>query len=174
MKRTSDAYTIPLQGLKDGKFDETLKIGKEFIDEQKIEGVFDANLSVTVHFVKQVDLHTLSIQLKGMVAVECDRCLEIFDLPIEMNQDMIVKIGEPTDELADEENVIIVSPEETEFGISSVIYEMIMLSLPLKKVHKSEKDCNSDMMTYLKQSKKVKKEVKTDPRWDSLKNINLK
>lgn len=174
MKRTSDAYTIPLQGLKEGMFDETLKIGKEFIDEQKVDGVYDADLSVKVHFVKQVDLHTLHLQLKGTVSVECDRCLEIFALPIEMNQEMIVKIGEQNDDLAEEENVIIVSSEETEFGISSIIYEMIMLSIPLKKVHKNEKDCNSDMMTYLKQSKKVKKEVKTDPRWDSLKNINFK
>ena len=47
-----------------------------------------------------------------------------------------------------------------------------VLSIPLKKVHPNEKDCNADVVSYLKQSanKKTKQET-TDPRWDSLKNM---
>ena len=170
MSRTRDIYTVPLQSLKEGVFDEVLEIGKEFIDAQKMEGVYDANVCATVHFVKQKNLHTLAIHLKGTISVACDRCLDVFALPIEMNQDLVVKIGEKDDELADAENVMVIAPDETEIGLSPILYEMIMLSIPLKKVHPNEKDCNSDVVAYLKQSKKIKEE-KTDPRWDSLKNM---
>lgn len=172
MSRTKDLHTIPLQTLKEGKYDELLKLGKEFIEEQEMEEIYDADLSVEIHFVKQQNLHTLSLKMKGTISVACDRCLDVFALPIEMNQEMIVKIGEKDDELADAENVMVISAEETEFGISPILYEMIMLSIPLKKIHPNEKDCNPEVVSYLKQSKKSKqKEEKTDPRWDSLKNM---
>lgn len=172
MSRTRDTYTIPLQSLKEGVFDEVLEIGKEFIEAQKMEGVFDADVHAKVHFVKQKNLHTLSIVMKGTISVACDRCLDVFALPIEMCQDMVVKVGEKDDELADAENVIVIAPDETEIGLSPILYEMIMLSIPLKKVHPNEKDCNADVVSYLKQSanKKTKQET-TDPRWDSLKNM---
>ncbi len=171
MSRTKDLHTIPLQTLKEGVFDGKLKIGKEFIEAQEMEGVYDADLHIAVHFVKQQNLHALSLQMKGTISVECDRCLDVFALPIEMNQELIVKVGGKDDELADAENVIIIAPDETEIGLSPLIYEMIMLSIPLKKVHPNEKDCNSDMISYLKQPKSKKKEEKTDPRWDSLKDM---
>lgn len=171
MSRTKDIYTVPLQSLKEGVFDEVLEIGKEFIDAQKMDGVFDANVRATVHFVKQKNLHTLAVQLKGTVSVACDRCLDVFALPIEMSQDLIVKVGEKDDELADAENVMIIAPDETEIGLSPIFYEMIMLSIPLKKVHPNEKDCNSDVVAYLSQSEKKTKQETTDPRWDSLKNM---
>ncbi|MCQ2958923.1 MAG: DUF177 domain-containing protein [Bacteroidales bacterium] len=170
MSRLKDLYTIPLQTLKEGKYDEILRITKEFIEKQQMDGVYDADLNVNVHFVKQKDLHTLSLKMKGTISVACDRCLDIFQLPIQMDQDMVVKVGEKDDELADAENVIVIAPDETEIGLSPIIYEMIMLSIPLKKVHKNEKDCNSNVVSYLKQKKK-KNEEKTDPRWDSLKDM---
>ena len=172
MSRTRDTYTIPLQSLKEGVFDEVLEIGKEFIEAQEMDGVFDADIRATIHFVKQKNLHTLSIAIKGTVSVACDRCLDVFALPIEMNQDMIVKVGEKEDELADAENVMVIAPDETEIGISPILYEMIMLSIPLKKVHPKEKDCNADVVSYLKQSTNNKtKQETTDPSWDSLKNM---
>ena len=170
MSRTKDVHTIPLQTLKEGVYDEVLNLGKAFIEEQQMERIFDANLRVDIHFVKQQDLHTLSLKMKGTISVECDRCLDIFALPIESEQELIVKVGEKDDELADADNIMVIPPDETEIGISPLLYEMIMLAIPLKKVHPNEKDCNSDVISYLKQSKKTK-EVKTDPRWDSLKNM---
>ena len=170
MSRVKDVHTIPLQALKEGVFDEVLDLGKEFIEQQQMEGIFDANLRVEVHFVKQQNLHTLSLKMKGTVSVECDRCLDVFALPIESEQELIVKKGEKDDDLADADNIMVIPPDETEIGISSILYEMIMLAIPLKKVHPNEKDCNSDVVSYLKQSKRTKKEI-TDPRWDSLKDM---
>lgn len=174
MNQTDDLYMIPLQTLKEGKFDEEWKIGKEFIEEQKVEGVFGADLIVYVHFVKQSNLHTLSLQMQGTVMVECDRCLDIFPLPITAEQNLVIKIGEKDDELADAENVMVIAPETTEIHLSQTIYEMILLALPLQKVHPKLKDCNAEMLSYLKKSAKKTKEEKTDPRWDSLKKLKIK
>ncbi len=171
MYQTGNLHTIPLQALKDGLFDADIKIGKEFIDEQKLEDVHDAKLTVSVHFVKQLNVYTLSLKMKGTVSVPCDRCLEIFKLKIEMSQEFLVKTGSKEDELAEAENVIVLAPEETEICLSPIIYEMILLALPLKKVHPKEKDCNAEVLAFLQQKTEAKKEEKTDPRWDSLKHM---
>lgn len=171
MGRTKDSHIIPLQTLKEGKYDDVLEIGKEFIEAQEMEEVYDAKLRATVHFVKQKELHTLSIQLNGTITVACDRCLDLFELPIEAQQDMVVKTGGEDDELAGAENVIIIAPDETEIGLSPILYEMIMVSIPLKKVHPNEKDCNAEVLSYLKHSSGKQNQESTDPRWDSLKNM---
>lgn len=169
MYQTRDSHIIPLQVLNNGAFDANWKIGKAFIDEQKVEDVQDAKLTVSVHFVKQLNVHTLSLKMKGTVSVPCDRCLEVFKLPIEMSQEFLVKTGSKDDEMSDTENVMVVAPDATELCLTPTIYEMILLALPLKKVHPNEKDCNADVVSYLKHETEAKKEEKTDPRWDSLK-----
>lgn len=172
MSRTKDIYTIPFRSLKEGVIDEVWNIGKEFIEGQELEDVKDANLAVSVHFVKQIQLHTLSITMKGTVTVICDRCLDDFQLHIVSSRELVVKQGDADDELSDAENMLVVSPEMTELELSPILREMILLALPLKKVHSNEKDCNAEMLSYLKQSeKRQQKEKEVDPRWDSLKNM---
>lgn len=170
MNRAEGLYTIPLQLLKESMFDAEWKVDKAFVEDQKMEGVYDADIVAKVHFVKQNDFHTLSLQINGTVSVACDRCLDIFPLPITMTQDYIVKVGDENDELSESDDVILIAPDEAELVLTAEIYEMIMLALPMKKVHANEKDCNSDVISYMNQSKKNKEE-KTDPRWDSLKNM---
>lgn len=170
MYQTGDLHIIPLQALKNGAFDADFKIGKAFIDEQKVEDVQDAKLTVSVRFVKQLNVHTLSLTMKGTVSVPCDRCLEVFNLPIKMSQEFVIKTGNKEDEMSDAENVMVIAPDATELCLTPTIYEMILLALPLKKVHLKEKDCNAEIFAYLKQKPEAKKkEEKTDPRWDSLK-----
>ncbi len=169
MYQTRDLHIIPLQALNNGTFDANWEIGKAFIDEQKMEDVHDANLVVSVHFVKQLNVYTLSLKIKGTVSVPCDRCLEVFKLPLKISQEFLVKVGNKENELSEDDNVMVITPDEIEISLSPTIYEMILFALPLKKVHPNEKDCNADVVAYLKHETEAKKEEKTDPRWDSLK-----
>jgi uncharacterized metal-binding protein YceD (DUF177 family) len=170
MSRQKGSYLIPLQSLKEGIHEMTFKLGKEFIDVQNVEGMLDANLTVKIEFTKRATVHSLHLLLKGTVEVECDRCLDPLKLTIKHDQTFAVKVEVPNDEFSNSEDVILLSPDDINIDLTHILYESILLSLPMKKVHE-EKKCNSTMLSFLEKDEPVEKKEKNDPRWDSLKNI---
>ena len=71
--------------------------------------------------------------------------------------------------------MVIIPHEYHEIDISQFIYELIILSVPTKKVHPKVLDgtMNSEALTKLKELeiKKEKTAPTADPRWDKLKNL---
>ena len=86
---------------------------------------------------------SLDFDIRGEVAVECDRCLEDCTIPVHFDGELVVHISEQADEY-DGENMW-VSPEEEDIGLMQYIYESIVLSLPYRRVH-PDGGCNPDMM----------------------------
>ena len=68
---------------------------------------------------------------------------------------------------------------EFEIDIAQYIYEMIILSIPLKRIHPGIKDGSLDTealtklkeLTIKEQKKENKEEENIDPRWDKLKQL---
>jgi uncharacterized metal-binding protein YceD (DUF177 family) len=71
---------------------------------------------------------------------------------------------------------------EFEINIAQYIYEMIVLSIPLRRVHPGIKDgsLKTEALTKLKElaieeqkkeNKEEKEQENTDPRWDKLKQL---
>jgi uncharacterized metal-binding protein YceD (DUF177 family) len=136
------------------------------------EGVLEAN----VELIKEERLITLNVAIKGEVKVVCDRCLEYFMYPIHFDGTLYVKPEEEVYEDSDE--VIKIAPDDSQVNISQYLYESIHLSLPLKRVHPDDENgnstCNKEMLDLLKQHQKDESEEHIDPRWEKLKNINVK
>lgn len=171
MARKNDTYKISLQTLEEGIHELTYKLDKEFIELQKIEDIIDANITITVIFTKRKTVHSMEISLNGNIQMPCDRCLDPMKLHIENIQTFIVKIAATDDEFADSEDVILINQDDKNIDLTQIIYENLMLSIPLKKTHEENK-CNKQILSYLQKDKITeKKEQKNDPRWDSLKNI---
>jgi uncharacterized metal-binding protein YceD (DUF177 family) len=118
----------------------------------------------------------LSFKHKGFVNVPCDITNEDFDLPIKGKLKLIVKFGEEFNN--DNDEILILPHGEYQIDISQYVYEMIVLSVPGKRVHPGVKDGTvgagilDKLMSLLRKSNKKKKRRKsTDPRWDSLKKL---
>jgi uncharacterized metal-binding protein YceD (DUF177 family) len=119
----------------------------------------------------------LSFKHKGTVNVPCDMTSEDFDLPIKGKMNLIVRFGEAFNN--DNEELLILPHGEFEIDVAQYIYEMIVLSVPLRRVHPGIKDgsLKTEALTKLKQlAVKEKKEEKKeeeniDPRWDKLKQL---
>jgi uncharacterized metal-binding protein YceD (DUF177 family) len=102
---------------------------------------------------------------------------EDFDLPIKGKMNLIVRFGEAFNN--DNEELLILPHGEFEIDVAQYIYEMIVLSVPLRRVHPGIKDgsLKTEALTKLKQlAVKEKKEEKKeeeniDPRWDKLKQL---
>ena len=97
--------------------------------------------------------------------MECDRCLETVQQPIEYKGLLIVKFGTEFKELDDE--IVIIPEESGEFDTSEFIYQFICISIPLRVLH-DEGFCNPDM---LKKLASFNIQESSDSRWDELKKL---
>jgi len=119
----------------------------------------------------------LSFKHKGTIHVPCDLTNEMFDLPIKGKIKLVVQFGEEFNN--DNEELLIVPHGEFQIDVSQYIYEMIVLSVPLKRVHPGIKDgtLQTETLEQLsklsikEQKKESKKEENIDPRWDKLKQL---
>jgi uncharacterized metal-binding protein YceD (DUF177 family) len=101
----------------------------------------------------------------------------MFDLPIKGKIKLVVNFGEEFNN--DNEELLILPHGEHQIDVSQYIYEMIVLSVPLKRVHPGIKDGTLQTETLDKlsklsikeQKKESKKEEDIDPRWDKLKQL---
>jgi uncharacterized metal-binding protein YceD (DUF177 family) len=125
---------------------------------------------------KKSTIMELSFKHKGTVNVPCDLTGEMFDQPIKGNIKVVVQFGEQFNN--DNEELLILPHGEHQIDIKQYIYEMIVLSVPLKKTHPGIKDGTLKTPALdklkelsLKDQKQSIQEEEIDPRWDKLKKL---
>jgi uncharacterized protein len=130
-------------------------------------------VNAVVDIIKRPDGITLDCQMNGELLVTCDRCLELFKLPVNFRQSLYVKYGKEAQELDD--NIVVVTREENQIDLGRFFYEYLLLSVPMKRVHPGdtgEKDgCNREMIEKLKRHLVNQQIENNDPRWDELKKL---
>jgi len=167
-------YLIPVSGMAIGQHSYHFVIDDAFFAQFDYSEVKQGRVALDLDVEREESMMALEFSFKGEVLVPCDRCADDFYIPIEGRNAFIVKTGveEPAD--ADDEDVAYLPAEQGYFDVSSLIYEYIILSIPMHRVH-PDGQCNPKVMELLNQ--KVETEVETnndtDPRWEALKNLNL-
>jgi uncharacterized metal-binding protein YceD (DUF177 family) len=112
----------------------------------------------------------LTFNFDGSVFIPCDRCNDEFEQPIENEVVIYLKYGHEYEEESDD--VIVIPSEEGEFDISSLIYEYIILSLPIHRVHEDVSECNQEIINYLENAaNQVADNDDIDPRWKCLEEL---
>jgi len=179
-------FLIPFVGLKLGKHHFEYQISKEFFENFDYDEFQNSDIKVNLVLEKGSNLLELNFKHKGTVNVPCDLTSEEFDLPIKGKMKLIVRFGDEFNN--DNEELLILPHGEFEIDVSQYIYEMIALSVPLKRVHPGVKDgtLQTEALTKLnelkvkdssdsEQAKQIKEESKQeediDPRWDKLKKL---
>lgn len=174
MKPMKD-YAISFVGLKIGNHDFEYKIDQTFFDYFEFEDFNDVNIKVDVLLNKKSTLLELHFEISGYVNVNCDVTNEPYNQNIENSFDLVVKFGQ---EYNDENVDILILPHgEYEINIQQYIYELIVLAVPIKRIHPGVEDgtLSSEILEKLEElSPKEKKEntnEANDPRWDTLKKL---
>ena len=179
MNKTKE-YLIPFVGLKLGKHQFEYQISNAFFEIFDYNEFQNSDIKVNVVLEKKSTMLELSLKHKGTVNVPCDLTSEDFDLPVKGKMKLIVRFGEMYNN--DNEELLILPHGEFEIDIAQYIYEMIVLSVPLRRVHPGIKDgsLNTEALTKLKEltikeqkkeHKQEEKEENIDPRWDKLKQL---
>lgn len=122
---------------------------------------------------KRADGITFDIKLKGELEVFCDRCLDSYKQIIEFGDRLFVKFGQEEGEL--DYNVVVINKDDNQIDLSQFIYEYLVLSLPVRRVHPEKSDgssgCNSEMIKRLEKHLVTEETIDLDPRWDDLKKL---
>ena len=177
MKKLNE-FLIPFIGLKLGKHQFEYQINKAFFESFDYDEFESADIKVSVVFDKKSTMLELNFKHKGTIHVPCDLTNEMFDFPIKGNLKVIVQFGEEYND--DNDELLILPHGEHEINISQIIYEMIALSIPFRKVHPGVKDGTLDSEALRKLNElrveEIKEENKNtedniDPRWDKLKQL---
>lgn len=176
-------FIIPFVGLKLGKHQFEYLIDNSFFEIFDFSDFEQSNIKVNVVLEKKANFLELNFKHKGTVQVPCDLTGEEFDLPIKGKIKLIVRFGETFNN--DNEELLVLPFGEFELDITQYIYEMIVLSVPQKRVHPGVKDgtLQSEVLEKLKKisanpkavlknkENKEKKQDNIDPRWDKLKQL---
>jgi uncharacterized metal-binding protein YceD (DUF177 family) len=177
MKKLNE-FLIPFIGLKLGKHQFEYQINKAFFESFDYDEFESADIKVSVVFDKKSTMLELNFKHKGTIHVPCDLTNEMFDFPIKGKLKVIVQFGEEYND--DNDELLILPHGEHEINIAQIIYEMIALSIPFRKVHPGVKDGTLDSEALRKLNElrveEIKEENKNtedniDPRWDKLKQL---
>lgn len=166
------AYKIQLLRLGFGEHHFNFKIDDDFLSSFEQDILQNCNLSLDLDLNKGEALIELHFSFKGTSTLICDRSLETFEHPVEFKDELFLKFGETYEELND--NLIQIPSTLSEFDISQVVLEYIILHLPAKRLHPKYKD-DEDFFYSSEDNENteiIEEKENIDPRWAEL--IKLK
>jgi hypothetical protein len=134
-------YDIVFSGLKNGKHEFRFEIDKKFFQLFETEQEFtEPKIVAEILLEKHTTFLELWFKIFGSINLIC------------------------------EIDVITIPKTDFAFNIAQLVYEEVMLSVPMKKVspHISKEDLER---VEKFQPQEIEEEPKSDPRWDALKNL---
>lgn len=169
-------YNIQFVGLKLGKHHFEYQIDNKFFEYFEYDDFNDISVGVSLDFEKKTTLLELDFKIEGTANVNCDTTNEPYEQPLNGTFHLVVKFG---DEYNDEnEDILIIPHGEYELNVAQYIYELIVLSMPIKREHPGITDgtLKSDILNKLEELRPKRKEDKNkeediDPRWNTLKKL---
>lgn len=163
-------FKIHFAGLSRGEHEYDFEVTDKFFESFEFSEIKKGKIHLKLKLNRQDLTLILNFNFSGSINLPCDRCDDAFDVPVEGNQQLVVTLG---GEKSDEGDELLIIPEtESEIDLTHYIYEYIILLVPQKRVHKTEKECNQDVIQKLRQFEPNKKN-EVDPRWEKLKKINF-
>jgi uncharacterized metal-binding protein YceD (DUF177 family) len=178
--KNSRVFEIAWQGLKLGEHELIFDLDDKFLMWKYPETEYkQLNVQIKVTFDKQVNFFMFHFNIDGALVVPCDRCGEEFELSLWDEFDLLVKLNdvEDEDQIEEEADVVFISRSETVLDISDWLYEFLMLSVPLQKIHpqdtKGNDTCNPDVLAYLKQSAEALEQENKNTIWKGLDSIKI-
>ena len=161
---------INIQQLPEGvhKINEIIKAnGLRFFKDEYYNSDISLNL-VLNKFRNNIKVH---VEIETNASFTCDKCLAEFIKRFQDEFDMVYYLGEKDLE-TDEDDVVIIAPDEKEIDLSARIIESLVLGVPIKKLCKDDcKGICSHCGADLNNEKCKCPDKPVDPRWDNLRKL---
>lgn len=176
-----EQFDIRFVHLKPGRYNYQFTVEDQFFQAFEYSLIEKASLQVDTRMIKENEslLH-FAFFIEGSLNLGCDRCLDAFDMPIHLEEQIVVKVtddaGSGSEGEDDDGNLIYIPPEDIAFNVAKPIFDFINLAKPMKPTCDNvNKDCNPEMVNILnnmqKGPKNEDKEPDIDPRWEALRRF---
>jgi len=170
------SYTIPFIGLKIGKHHFDYQIDNTFFQHYEYDEFNAVDVKIDLEFEKKSTFLELCFSAKGIINVNCDITDEPYDQSINDDFKLVIKFGNEYNN--DNEDILIIPHGEYEINVAQFIYELIILAVPIKRIHPGIEDgtLQSDILSKLEELSpnediKTKSSEGIDPRWNNLKKL---
>ncbi|WP_036775068.1 YceD family protein [Pontibacter actiniarum] len=175
-------YEIGIAKLSNKKHVYEFVLDDDFFEEFGKEIILGGHMAAEVELDKTESLLTFHFNVRGHVRLTCDRSLEEFDYPLEVEATFRIKYGDENLELDDD--LWQITSNTQSINIAQHLYDYIGLALPMKKLHprfveedEDEEDDDQDILIYSSRTgadtdEDEDDEDDADPRWDALRNLN--
>lgn len=175
MKALKD-YIIPFIGLKVGEHHFDYQIDNTFFQNFEYEEFNAVDVKIDLKFEKKTTFLELYFSASGSINVNCDITNEPYNQVINDQLKLVVNFG---NEYNDEnEDILIVPHGEYEINVAQYIYELIVLAIPVKRLHPGIEDgtLESDILSKLEELSPREDHITEssediDPRWNNLKKL---
>lgn len=168
-------YALRISGLGEGSHRFSFELDQRFFASFNHPEVLEGLVKAEAILEKNPGFMAVHFTFEGEIELECDRCLDRFRSKINANPTIFVKVGEKPGEL--EDDVIMIGKDDHEIEAAQLMYEYIILSLPVQRVHpvdaSGQSTCDPDMIERLNELSSAGSKITdtTDPRWNALKEI---
>lgn len=163
-----DHFSVPYKGLKNGLHEFNFEIDaaffKEFDSEIKVQNTFYVKLELD----KRHEIADAFFYINGEVLAECDRCLAPLSIPIHSENTLRIKFG---DTQLNNDEVLFIDENTSSINFAQVIYEFIILSLPIMKMHEDINDCDQEVIDKLNEQAKANESGQSI--WNDLKGLKF-
>ncbi len=167
-----NSFDIEVQNLKPGDHQYHFEFGNEFFKAFEYSVVEKGDFKVDLTIQKNETLIEMGFEISGAVELVCDRSLDLFDYPMQLNELMVLKYGEEAGEV--DERMEIIPWNTTAINVARYIYELITLAIPMKKLHPRYNDLGDerDELIYTSTSESVQGSgSEEDTTWEQLKKL---
>lgn len=180
MKRKME-FELAWQGMKLGEHQFEFLLNNDFFADSHgpLEDIIDVEAKVALRFVKHESFFELHFDIGGFIITPCDRCGDEFRMELWDEFDLIVKLDDSEREegLEEDADVVFIPRSETVLDVSRWLYEFVVLSIPLQRIHpvdgEGRSTCNEEALRLLGKLAEQPDEPKNDI-WKGLKSINIK
>lgn len=163
-------FQISLVGLSNGLHTYNFEIEDDFFEHFENESLKGDRFQVRIDLDKLPSMFIMKFEIAGSIQTTCDRCMAEIALPIQGNHKLIVKSEEGE---SNDPNVEYIAPEAMHINVDQMIYEFILMSLPMVNVYDCESEsprpCDEIALATLEEAS-----AKPDSSiWDALKDLEV-
>lgn len=169
-------FRIDIYGLKNGVHEFDFEFNDTLFDRFENRLIESGSGDCQVILTKKERMIELSFLINGSIELICDRSLEAFDYPLNLEHKLILKYGEEFDDSNDE--MWVIPSGQQSINIAQLLYEYMSLAVPMKKLHpRFEEDEDEAELAFVYSSDDIDEQdpedesENNDPRWAALKNI---
>ena len=167
------AFSINIIGLSNKPHHFDFEMGEAFFGHYGSELVPGGQFAANVELNKHETFIEAAFKIKGNAHLTCDRSLEPFDYPINIDKKIVFKYGHEEGEINDE--IVIISHDRASLELGQYMYEFIGLEIPIKRLHpRFEEDDDENEQTgklIYSSATEDDEEKPIDPRWEKLKKL---